>query len=371
MLAPEVHPAPKSTKHHGRAQVVSGGSARKTQILFFTEAEAREWATTGKPAPPAVGAQPGPVQLHKPPADSLTDAWSTPAPEPLADARSLTPARAPAADPGGPTGHATPPPTAPGDDDQAVGLREAAEHHLPGITLAALRFARANDPAFPRATSAASNSSTASATSRSGPATGPAPPPALPTWTDGGTRRVGNLTRRPPIRTCPLSPTRPLALENTRITRPRTEEEGQHLATPRLALRPRAEAEQAGRSQPRRPARRGARDADDLDDRHRRRHLAHRPGPRPELTRRRTRRGPRRITDIPGARKGFTLSNDRAPSVTRVPAAASSARSPPAFRTCPSPGCRAIGPPAPHAGASLLISAIRERPCGRVATVGG
>ncbi|MFJ6889712.1 hypothetical protein ACIQRC_33400 [Streptomyces californicus] len=30
-----------------------------------------------------------------------------------------------------------------------VGLRQAAEHHLPGITLAALRFARANDPAFP------------------------------------------------------------------------------------------------------------------------------------------------------------------------------------------------------------------------------
>ncbi|MGW4161959.1 pRL2-11 [Streptomyces sp. NPDC004788] len=159
MLAPEVHPAPKSTKHHGRAQVVSGGSARETQILFFTEAEAREWATTGKPAPPAVGAQPGPVQLQKPPADSLTDAWSTPAPDlppaselpadrgALADAGSLTPA--PAADPGGPTDQTPPPPTAPGDDDQAVGLREAAEHHLPGITLAALRFARANDPAFP------------------------------------------------------------------------------------------------------------------------------------------------------------------------------------------------------------------------------
>ncbi|WP_199564824.1 pRL2-11 [Streptomyces sp. AC1-42W] len=153
MLAPEVHPAPKSTKHHGRAQVVSGGSARETQILFFTEAEAREWATTGKPAPPAVGAQPGPVRLQKPPADSLTDAWSTPAPELPADRGALadawSPAPAPAADPGGPTDQTPPPTTAPGDDDQAVGLREAAEHHLPGITLAALRFARANDPAFP------------------------------------------------------------------------------------------------------------------------------------------------------------------------------------------------------------------------------
>ncbi|WP_243460437.1 hypothetical protein [Streptomyces sp. M54] len=132
MLAPEIHPAPKSTKHHGRAQVVSGGSARETQILFFTEAEAREWATTGKPAPPAVGAQTGPVPLQKPPAtEPPADAWSlTPIPTPT-----------PAADPGGPTDH-TPPPTALGDDDQAVGLRQAAEHHLPGITLAALRFAR-------------------------------------------------------------------------------------------------------------------------------------------------------------------------------------------------------------------------------------
>jgi len=30
-----------------------------------------------------------------------------------------------------------------------VGLREAHEHHLPEITLAALRYARANDHTFP------------------------------------------------------------------------------------------------------------------------------------------------------------------------------------------------------------------------------
>lgn len=30
MLAPEIHPAPKSTKHPGRAQVVIGGTARET-----------------------------------------------------------------------------------------------------------------------------------------------------------------------------------------------------------------------------------------------------------------------------------------------------------------------------------------------------
>ncbi|MFD9053261.1 pRL2-11 [Streptomyces zaomyceticus] len=160
MLAPEVHPAPKSTKHHGRAQVVSGGSARETQILFFTEAEAREWATTGKKTATAGG--PVPVQRMGPPTDSLPDAGSTtipglpPAPEQPAskerpaDARNLAPA--PAAAPGelAANATATPPTTpAPVDDDQAVGLRAAAEHHLPGITLNALRFARANDPTFP------------------------------------------------------------------------------------------------------------------------------------------------------------------------------------------------------------------------------
>ncbi|MGW5446854.1 hypothetical protein [Streptomyces asiaticus] len=153
---------PKSTKHHGRAQVVSGGSARETQILFFTEAEAREWATTGKKAA-AVGG-PVPVQLHKPPAEPLTDTRPTstgelpPAPEPPAsgdrpaDARNLTPTPATAPGELAANATATPPATpAPAvvDDDQAVGLREAAEHHLPGITLAALRFARANDPTFP------------------------------------------------------------------------------------------------------------------------------------------------------------------------------------------------------------------------------
>ncbi|MER5201092.1 pRL2-11 [Streptomyces sp. NPDC002755] len=66
MLAPEIHPAPKSTKHQGRAQVVIGGTASETQVLFFTDAEAREWATTG-PQPtaktrPAVPPQPAPTR---------------------------------------------------------------------------------------------------------------------------------------------------------------------------------------------------------------------------------------------------------------------------------------------------------------------
>ncbi|WP_331751554.1 pRL2-11 (plasmid) [Streptomyces globisporus] len=71
MLAPEVHPAPKSTKHAGRAQVVTGGSATETQVLFFTEAEAHEWASTGnttadEPQHPGLPEQPGPPVLHQP-----------------------------------------------------------------------------------------------------------------------------------------------------------------------------------------------------------------------------------------------------------------------------------------------------------------
>lgn len=155
MLAPEVHPAPKSTKHHGRAQVVSGGSARETQILFFTEPEAREWATTGKTA--ADGSVP--VKLHKPPADSVADTPPTstgelpPASRPPTGGDRPADDRNPATAPGELAANATtPPPATPDpavvDDDQALGLREAAEHHLP-YTLNALRFSRANDPAFP------------------------------------------------------------------------------------------------------------------------------------------------------------------------------------------------------------------------------
>ncbi|MFE4373625.1 hypothetical protein ACFRMN_36400 [Streptomyces sp. NPDC056835] len=34
-------------------------------------------------------------------------------------------------------------------DDAVVGLRKAQQDHLPELTLAALRWARANDPDFP------------------------------------------------------------------------------------------------------------------------------------------------------------------------------------------------------------------------------
>ncbi|WP_121832186.1 pRL2-11 [Streptomyces sp. S1] len=48
MLVPEVQPAPKSTRHTGRAQVVLGGVANETQVVFFTPDEARAWAELGR-----------------------------------------------------------------------------------------------------------------------------------------------------------------------------------------------------------------------------------------------------------------------------------------------------------------------------------
>ncbi|MBE9499792.1 pRL2-11 [Streptomyces sp. GKU 257-1] len=233
MLAPEVHPVPKSTKHHGRAQVVSGGSARETQILFFTEAEAREWATTGKPAPPAVGAQPGPVQLQKPPADSLTDAWSTPTPElppdrgALADAGSLTPAPAPAADPGGPTDQTPPPPTGPGrrrpSGGAPRGRRPPPERHHPGR--AALRPRQR--PRLPARRRQARRR--APLPRRRPQEVGPQPPPCRHRHHRPGLTAVGGGSEIRPAthRSGPVRFPRndPPALENTRFTRHYTEKE--------------------------------------------------------------------------------------------------------------------------------------------------
>lgn len=47
MLVPEVQPVPRSTRHVGRAQVVLGGIATETQVIFLTDEEARAWATSG------------------------------------------------------------------------------------------------------------------------------------------------------------------------------------------------------------------------------------------------------------------------------------------------------------------------------------
>ncbi|MFF4179441.1 helicase HerA domain-containing protein [Streptomyces sp. NPDC001750] len=165
MLVPEVSPIPMPTEHPGRVQVVTRGRAQETQVLNLSNAEAREWAMSGAHAKgttgPALQKQAAPTA---PTADLLADPWSLSAPEPppasatdpaadrdaLADAWSLTPPTpAPAADTTVPPPANPAPAPVPDPDDAVVGLRKAQQDHLPEITLAALRWARANDPDFP------------------------------------------------------------------------------------------------------------------------------------------------------------------------------------------------------------------------------
>ncbi|MFF7903785.1 helicase HerA domain-containing protein [Streptomyces sp. NPDC007920] len=158
MLVPEVSPIPMPTERPGRVQVVTRGRAQETQVLNLSNAEAREWAMSGVHANGTTGPA---LQKTAVPAAPGAETWSTSAPplppaaEPatdrdfLADAWNLTPS-APAAGTG--DAAALPPanPAPAGDpDDAMVGLRKAQQDHLPELTLAALRWARANDPDFP------------------------------------------------------------------------------------------------------------------------------------------------------------------------------------------------------------------------------
>ena len=67
MLLPEITPVPKSGRHIGRGWVALGGQADEAQLVFMTEAEAREWASTGKSS--AVRATPM-SQGSQPPGDT-------------------------------------------------------------------------------------------------------------------------------------------------------------------------------------------------------------------------------------------------------------------------------------------------------------
>ncbi|MFH8628010.1 pRL2-11 [Streptomyces vietnamensis] len=117
MLVPEVHPAPKPTRHPGRVQVVLGGIARETQVLNLSEAEARAWAmASGDHGHPDLPTRAAAVA-------SLRDMNTVGEAETEADLRV-------------------------GGEDPLVGLREA-QRELEGTSLAALRWARRNDPEFP------------------------------------------------------------------------------------------------------------------------------------------------------------------------------------------------------------------------------
>lgn len=51
MLAPEVQPIPRAPRVPGRVHVAIGGQATETQVLFMSDAEARQWAVSGTVTP--------------------------------------------------------------------------------------------------------------------------------------------------------------------------------------------------------------------------------------------------------------------------------------------------------------------------------
>lgn len=79
MLVPEVQPSPKSTRHVGRAQVVLGGVAHETQVVFFTPEEARAWSELGRTVTASQG-HTTPIDLGKGPVTVTGSAVTDPAP---------------------------------------------------------------------------------------------------------------------------------------------------------------------------------------------------------------------------------------------------------------------------------------------------
>lgn len=128
MLVPEVTPIPRSTRHIGRAQVVLGGVAYATQVVFMTADEARNWAGSGS-SPEAIVAPSvrltGPVDLAKHPE-------TVPAGTPGQNGRPVLSVVAEPAEP------------------PLIGLREACESGVLSVSLAVARkSATGRDSEFP------------------------------------------------------------------------------------------------------------------------------------------------------------------------------------------------------------------------------
>ncbi|MFE6225820.1 hypothetical protein [Streptomyces sp. NPDC057854] len=43
-VAPQIHPAPRSSNRPGRVHVVQGATAHPTRVLLLTDTEAADWA---------------------------------------------------------------------------------------------------------------------------------------------------------------------------------------------------------------------------------------------------------------------------------------------------------------------------------------
>ncbi|MFJ8676794.1 pRL2-11 [Streptomyces sp. NPDC093589] len=169
MLVPEVQPAPKSTRHIGRAQVVLGGQSHETQVMFMSDGEARSWAMSGPSGSPRVTLEKvRQTQGPRDPGDGVHQGKPSPedpATQDIADittdlgpARTQVPHAAPAVSAAslqGRPGAPTPVTGGPAErssstsQEEPLTLREAQESLFPHLTLEALRMARKKDPDFP------------------------------------------------------------------------------------------------------------------------------------------------------------------------------------------------------------------------------
>lgn len=120
MLAPEVWPMPRSSRHAGRLQVVIGGAARETQGIYMTPAEARTWSLSG-----------------------TVSAFTLPEP-----GAALTGSQSHAEQGNEPVSLTGPALRLVGSPDH-VGLRQAIESGALTCSIETARWARANDPDFP------------------------------------------------------------------------------------------------------------------------------------------------------------------------------------------------------------------------------
>lgn len=147
MLVPEVTPIPRSERHRGRWQMVIGGLATPTQVLYLGKPnkmrnQARAWALSGV-RPVEAGGSPAwqayvAGELPELPADDLVSSVSS--------VSSPSPTRANADD------MSSPPHLRVVSDDpraELVTLREALAEGLVGPTLGAVKRASTRDPEFP------------------------------------------------------------------------------------------------------------------------------------------------------------------------------------------------------------------------------
>lgn len=160
MLVPEVQPVPRSTRHVGRAQVVLGGVATETQVVFLTPDEARAWATSGTVAsfaPAPQDARPAAPEDARPAAAVTRDETDDDSvylggwPSPSRDSGPVTPHLTLLK--GGPDAPVIPPmptvpPTIPAQV-QRYSLAAAARDGIVPMNADALRQAKRRDPEFP------------------------------------------------------------------------------------------------------------------------------------------------------------------------------------------------------------------------------